>query len=620
METEMVSKNSRKSRLFRPSLLIGSAAVVIALGGFAATSVLGAGEKTEAKSSAYLGSATTSVKTALASQGQVSSNLSYSAEVRSSASLAVLPKATGRIEKLNVEVGSRVRAGDLIAQLDSAALETQVAQANANVAAAQAKYASLESGPRSEQVAQAKAGLDIAEARRDQVKKGATNSQAQAAVTAVDTARANLQIAQARLDIVRLGATQSQLAQATAAADSTRANMLAAQARLAEVKAGARTADLMAAQAAVSSAKSALDAARDRADYAKDNNDTARLGALGLSSASQAGEAVQAAQAAYDSALERLNQLKSGPLPADLQAAQSGYDAARAAFESATTALDQVKKGATREELQQAEAGVAAAQAQVASAEAALKQVTDGATDEELRTVEASVTQASQAYQLAQRPYTGSDLAMARASVLQAEAALKMAHLGLSEAQIVSPVDGVVSERQVSLGQLVGPSSPVVSIVSQEVELALGVEESQIGQVAEGQKVEVKVASYPDTLFSAKVAMIAPTADPKTRTFQVKLRPEGSVGKLRPGMFAQVKLVTQEKAIATLAPKESVVNRQGQTLVFVAKGDVVEARQVKVGLAGTGGLVEVIGLEPGEEVVVSGQNDLRDGDRVAKSA
>ncbi len=176
-----------------------------------------------------------------------------------------------------------------------------------------------------------------------------------------------------------------------------------------------------------------------------------------------------------------------------------------------------------------------------------------------------------------------------------------------------------MAERQGSIGTLVSPASPIVTLVSPEVELTLGVEEGQIGQVKEGQKAEVVVTAYPNEPFQAKVELIAPTADPKTRTFQVKVRPETEEGKLRAGMFAQVQIVVAEKERALLVPKEAIVTKGGQTLLFVVKGDMAEARQVKLGLSQDGTIEVLSGVEAGEEVVVAGGNDLRDGDRVKRS-
>ena len=209
------------------------------------------------------------------------------------------------------------------------------------------------------------------------------------------------------------------------------------------------------------------------------------------------GTAATAAKAAYDTAVEKLNLLRSKPLPAELADAQSKADAAKASYDSALAKLEQTKKGATAQDLQQAEGSVAAAEAGLASAEARLKQIKDGPTEEELKVIESTVTQAQQQYNLAASPYTKHDLAMAKAGVAQAQAVVDLAELALKESAVVSPVDGVVAEKFQSVGSLVSPQTPIVSLVSAGVELVLGVEEGQIGQVREGQKVEVSAAAYP---------------------------------------------------------------------------------------------------------------------------
>ncbi|HEX9015685.1 MAG TPA: efflux RND transporter periplasmic adaptor subunit, partial [Chloroflexota bacterium] len=253
------------------------------------------------------------------------------------------------------------------------------------------------------------------------------------------------------------------------------------------------------------------------------------------------------------------------------------------------------------------------------SAQAGYKQLADGPTDEEMRMANAAVAQAEGALSLARSPYRQSDFDAARAGVAQAAAAVDAAQLGLSETRVVSPIDGVVSDRSASLGQLVGPSGALLQLVSGGVEIAIGVEEAQVGLISEGQKAEIAVAAYPGEAIPARVASISPTADPKSRTFTVKVRPTTDDGRLRSGMFAQVRIVTAEKASAVLAPKEALITKGGTTSVFVLKGDTVEARPVKTGIA-SGAQVEIVsGLSAGEEVVTGGQADLHDGDKVKKS-
>jgi RND family efflux transporter MFP subunit len=614
----------------RLGLIVVGVVAVVALGVYGYRT-LGAGKQADKTALPQVASAVL-VKTASVSQGPIGSSLSYSGDVKAASSVSVLPKGSGRIESLPVDVGSRVSKGDSLAVLDSASLRASLSQAEANLAAAQAKYDSLAAGPRAEAVSQAGIALDSAQARADLLRKGARAEQLDAARASLDSARANLDsaranvaLAQTRLDTVKRGPTQTQWGSALAAVDAARANMRAAAERLTEVKAGPKAAEVAAAVASVQAAETNLLAREDGLEQARNGTPLATWAAVGTS-VSQAYAAVASAQASYNSASAALDLLKSRPLPADLAAAQSALDALKASNDAANAAVDELKQGPKKEDLGAASAGVdaatgqaAAATGQAAAAEANLRLLEAGPTEEDVRQADNAVESARQALSLASRPYTASDLAQAQAAVSQASAAADQARIALSEASVTSPVDGVVSDRLQSVGQLVGPTSPIVSIVSAEVEIALGVEESQIGQVVEGQKAEITVAAFPGTVFPAKVAMIAPSADPKSRTFQVKVRPTASDGKLKAGMFAQVRIVTSEKASALLVPKEALVTKAGQTSVFVLKGETVESRQVKTGMV-SGSAVEVLsGVAAGEEVVVAGGADLRDGAKVKKS-
>lgn len=577
--------------------------------------------------------AATAVRTAQATRGSISASLSYSGDARAVSSVSVLPKGAGRIEKLLVDVGSRVKAGETIAELEAASLAAGVSQARANLAAAQAKLAALDAGPRTEAVGQASAALDAAQARADQVRKGANESQLASARNAVEQAKSSLAAAQASVlsakaavDTLKKWPTQSEWGTALGNVDKARAELASAEKALADTKAGPKESDLLAAQQAVDAAYATYVNKQDALEQAREGTALSTWSATG-SSVGQAQAALTSAFTAHESAKASLALLKSQPLPHVLQAAQSRVDAARASYEASAAVVDQYKRGATPEDLQKASAGVTSAEASVRSAEAGLstaeaayKQLRDGATEDELRIVDASVAQAEQALRLAESPYRKSDFDAAKAAVAQAQAAVELAEIGLSDTRITSPIDGVVSERPVSVGQLVSPSAPIVSVISSEVELVLGVEEAAIGQVGEGMRAEITTSAYPGVIFSARVALIAPAADPRSRTFQVKVRPDAQDGRLRQGMFAQVKVLTQERAGAVLVPKEALLTKGGETRVFVVKGDSAQSRLVRPGLAGSGGLVEIAsGLEAGEEVVVAGGADLRDGDKVRKS-
>src|SRR5579883_1089465 len=142
------------------------------------------------------------VNLASVNRGNIASTLTYSGNIQSRASVNVLPRATGRIEQLNVDVGSRVKAGDTIAVLDRSQLEAQVRQA-------EARLALLQAGARPEDVQAAQAALQSAQARLDQMMQGGRAED-------VASAQANLEAAQAKLNQLLEGPTDAEVESARA--------------------------------------------------------------------------------------------------------------------------------------------------------------------------------------------------------------------------------------------------------------------------------------------------------------------------------------------------------------------------------------------------------------------
>src|SRR5262249_34285110 len=150
------------------------------------------------------------------------------------------------------------------------------------------------------------------------------------------------------------------------------------------------------------------------------------------------------------------------------------------------------------------------------------------------------VTAAQAQLDKAEHPYTDQDLAAAQAGVDQAQAALAQAQLGVRETQIVAPVDGIVFDRQVSPGAMVGPTSPIVTVIPPQLDVVVNVDEAQLGKVQTGQSVQVTVPAYADQPFSGTVSTVAPAVDQKTRTSAVHVQADDPHGRLKPGMLATV--------------------------------------------------------------------------------
>ena len=156
------------------------------------------------------------------------------------------------------------------------------------------------------------------------------------------------------------------------------------------------------------------------------------------------------------------------------------------------------------------------------------------------------------------------DVQQARAAVEQAQGAYDLARAQANETEIDAPFTGVVSAKLLSEGALATPSTPVVTLVSPDVEVAVSIEEARIGQVPQGRPAVLVVSAYPDEQFQAVVEVVSPTADPRSRTFQAKVVPLDPSGKLREGMFAQVRIRGDERQDVVLIPNEAVVQRAGR--------------------------------------------------------
>ncbi|WPD22571.1 MAG: efflux RND transporter periplasmic adaptor subunit [Candidatus Electrothrix scaldis] len=150
------------------------------------------------------------------------------------------------------------------------------------------------------------------------------------------------------------------------------------------------------------------------------------------------------------------------------------------------------------------------------------------------------------------------DLASAEAGVAQVQASLHITQTDLAKAEIISPVNGVVLSRNIEKGQTVAASfeAPVLFELAEDLskmELHVGVDEADIGQVREGQEAMFTVDAYPEQKFSAEISQVrlAPTTTDGVVTYETVLVVDNTELVLRPGMTATAEIVVQkvEKAL-----------------------------------------------------------------------
>jgi len=189
--------------------------------------------------------------------------------------------------------------------------------------------------------------------------------------------------------------------------------------------------------------------------------------------------------------------------------------------------------------------------------------------------------------------------------------------------RITAPFGGVVTERKVHPGALVGPSSgpgaatPIVRIAdSNRLRLVIPVPEAYTAGVTNGTSLTFTVAAYPGQTFTGAVSRISQSVDVATRTMAVELDVDNADRRLTPGTFCQVRWPVRRTGPSLLVPSGSVANTTGRTFVIRVRGGRTEWVDVKTGLA-SGPLVEVYGdLKAGDEIAARGTDELRAGAQV----
>jgi HlyD family secretion protein len=477
--------------------------------------------------------------------------------------ITIAAEIGGRVVELLADKGDEIRAGDPLLRLDQEELlaqrdaaEANLAQAKAAVEGAGAQLALAQAGAHPDEIAAAEGGVAsalgsvaAAEAALAQAELSAAIARdTQGAESAVEAARAGLAQAQGNLAAVEANVSAAQ-------------GLLWASAEQRDlVAAGASESEIASARAWVAQAELEWTQARDAHDKTMECFTTPggdqvcpALGTL----EEQARFRLTAAEENLEAARAQLDRLLAGPdedqlgaanaqvstAAAQVTGAQAQVSIAEAAVRAAEAQLAQAEAalGTAGRQAALAEAGVAAAQAQIevargglAQAEARRDRLQAGATAEEIAALEAQVDQAEAAF-------------------ASAGAALRRLEIQLARTTLEAPVDGLLLQRLIHLGELVTPGAPLFTLADlDELTITVYVPEDRYGEIRLGQAAILTVDSFPGQAFPATVEHIADQAEftPRnvqtaegraTTVFAIELAISGGQGKLKPGMPADVR-------------------------------------------------------------------------------
>jgi RND family efflux transporter MFP subunit len=216
---------------------------------------------------------------------------------------------------------------------------------------------------------------------------------------------------------------------------------------------------------------------------------------------------------------------------------------------------------------------------------------------------------------------------VAGAQIHVAEEALRQSAARQTKGNVVAPIDGIVAMRNVNVGDLASDAAaaaPIFRIVDNRLlNLTVTVSSADSGRIKVGQPVEFSVDSQPGRTFTGKVMYINPELSASDRSLKVIAEVRNVPESLKGGLFAKGRIVTGNRAQVLQVPRSAIGSFDTQAKkgsMFVVENGVVRKRDIQSGSV-TGDMVEIIaGLKAGEQYVVRGGFNLKDGDKVAVAA
>jgi len=197
------------------------------------------------------------------------------------------------------------------------------------------------------------------------------------------------------------------------------------------------------------------------------------------------------------------------------------------------------------------------------------------------------------------------------------EASFNLASLELDYTQIRAPIDGVISERYVKLGNTISVGESAFRVTGLDPLVAyLHVPEREYRHISAGQPVGIQIDALPGDPIAALVSRVSPIVDPQTGTFKITVEMFDEERRIKPGMFGRISVVYDVHENALQIPRSAVVEETDLLSVFVVEDGLAVRKTVTTGY-GNRGMIEVIsGIEDGEQVVTVGQISLKQDSKV----
>ncbi|GAB4129053.1 MAG: efflux RND transporter periplasmic adaptor subunit [Roseiflexaceae bacterium] len=499
------------------------------------------------------------------SRGDIVSTVEGSGSLEAARTIDLAFQSSGQVVAVLVAEGDTVEQGQVLAELDTRDLESQIASAKANIESAKAQFRQKQEGnATTPEIAAAQASVASAEAQL-------RSAQAQLAAlrnpTAADVSNAEYQVTQAEISL-----------QSTRDEQSTNKN----SAKL----------DLDKAVAALTEAQSSYATALQQWQYAQDTgNDPQNPTKVENNKTVDNKLNDTQRQSYYDQFVRAEAQLRSAEQ--SVEKAQLSYDNARQQealkIQEAEAKLNDAKaqlnalRNPSKYDLAQRQASIDQNQAALDQAKANLEKLTTTG--------------------------TSNDLTIQQAAIVQAEESLRQLELQLERATLKAPFGGVVTNVAVEVGELANANSIAISLLERDplyVELRLS--ENDVAQVALGQQVSMTVDALPGWAAGGTVAYIAPAGESSNDvvTYKVRVDFPNADQRVKVGMSANLTITTERKQNILLVPSTALLPKGAGRVVQVPDGQGgIREVDVQIGI-NDGSNVEILsGLNEGDQIIAT---------------
>lgn len=192
------------------------------------------------------------------------------------------------------------------------------------------------------------------------------------------------------------------------------------------------------------------------------------------------------------------------------------------------------------------------------------------------------------------------------------ETQLELRRRDLDKTKLISTTTGTVTDIYVYPGELVSNRSPVVRLFSDELIVEARVNEEDFSGIKPGLEASVRLLTYGNTLYPAKVAQVLPNADTQTQQYRLFLKVDIDPAKLIPGLTGEASIIRSRRANALVIPRQAIFNGT----VFRCELGRARLIPVKTGFQSLNHVEIIEGLSAGDQVITSGFDTFKDGDHV----